>query len=459
MDRARHGLRALLSLIPETATVSRLRRRRASPPARVRELDLLVVRPGERVATDGVVAPGQQRRHLRGHRRVHPRRGRPRGRRSPPGRSTAPAPLQVEATAGGADNSLARSCSWSSRPTARKGERPGWPTASRGPWSPAVLLLAALVAVFGSSPATPAVDRARPRRSWSPPRPCALAIAVPVTVIPRSAPPAGSASSSSPARRSSARRGPRGGLRQDRHPDPREPAGRRRRDRCRPRPRRRCWPSRPGWRRPAPIRSPRRSSPRPRHRRPRPRSPSHPGQGITGLVAAGPARLGRPRLAHRRATSAASARRQLEARHDRRRGRVAGAPPGLVGIRDELRARGGRGGRALSPRRATDGHAHRRQRRTAAALAARPASRDVRAGLLPADKAAAIEQFGRDGTDRDDRRRRQRRPRPGDRRRRHRHGRARAPTPRSSPPTSRSPARPAPAAASHGPRPPRPRAS
>lgn len=58
MDRARHGLRALLSLIPETATISKLSGQVAIPAAQIQELDILVVRPGERVATDGVVVTG-----------------------------------------------------------------------------------------------------------------------------------------------------------------------------------------------------------------------------------------------------------------------------------------------------------------------------------------------------------------------------------------------------------------
>lgn len=53
MDRAKEGLRALLSLIPETVRVSRLTGDVTIPAAEVRELDILVVGAGERVATDG----------------------------------------------------------------------------------------------------------------------------------------------------------------------------------------------------------------------------------------------------------------------------------------------------------------------------------------------------------------------------------------------------------------------
>ena len=59
MDSARQGLRALLSLIPETALVSRPAGDEVIPAAKVRELDLLIVGAGERIATDGVVVTGR----------------------------------------------------------------------------------------------------------------------------------------------------------------------------------------------------------------------------------------------------------------------------------------------------------------------------------------------------------------------------------------------------------------
>lgn len=59
MDRAKEGLRALLSLIPDTVRVSRLGGDVTIPAADVRELEILVVGAGERIATDGVVVEGQ----------------------------------------------------------------------------------------------------------------------------------------------------------------------------------------------------------------------------------------------------------------------------------------------------------------------------------------------------------------------------------------------------------------
>ncbi|MGW9552458.1 P-type ATPase, partial [Citricoccus zhacaiensis] len=59
MDRARAGLRALLSLVPETATI---RQGAATIDVEAKDLrvgQVLVVRPGERVATDGIVRTGR----------------------------------------------------------------------------------------------------------------------------------------------------------------------------------------------------------------------------------------------------------------------------------------------------------------------------------------------------------------------------------------------------------------
>lgn len=68
MDRARGGLRALLKLVPDTATV---RRDGASVEIAAKDLaigQIMLVRPGERIATDGSSGPALKPRHLRDHR-------------------------------------------------------------------------------------------------------------------------------------------------------------------------------------------------------------------------------------------------------------------------------------------------------------------------------------------------------------------------------------------------------
>lgn len=59
MDRARSGLRALLKLVPETAFIRRDGGTVEIPASELQIGDLLVVRPGERVATDGLVREGR----------------------------------------------------------------------------------------------------------------------------------------------------------------------------------------------------------------------------------------------------------------------------------------------------------------------------------------------------------------------------------------------------------------
>ena len=59
MDRARSGLRALLDLVPETALIRRGAATVEVPARQLQVGDLLVVRPGERIATDGTIREGR----------------------------------------------------------------------------------------------------------------------------------------------------------------------------------------------------------------------------------------------------------------------------------------------------------------------------------------------------------------------------------------------------------------
>ena len=59
MDRAQQGLRALLSLMPNTARVIRDDVETTVPASEVQASDVLVVGAGERVVTDGTVIAGQ----------------------------------------------------------------------------------------------------------------------------------------------------------------------------------------------------------------------------------------------------------------------------------------------------------------------------------------------------------------------------------------------------------------
>lgn len=183
MDRAKEGLRALLSLIPDTVRVSRLSGDVTIPAADVRELDLLVVGAGERVGTDGVVVDGRSSvdtSAVTGESipvAVGP------GDAVPAGSINGSGTLRIEATADGRDNSLTQIVALVEQAHARKGERARLADRIARPLVPIVLIVAALVAVFGFVVGDPSTWLERALVVLVAASPCALAIAVPVTVI------------------------------------------------------------------------------------------------------------------------------------------------------------------------------------------------------------------------------------------------------------------------------------
>ncbi|MEU2198969.1 cation-translocating P-type ATPase [Isoptericola sp. NPDC019482] len=183
MDRAKHGLRALLALMPETARLSRLSGEVEVPATQVRELDLLVVRAGERLATDGVVTEGRSSLDtsaITGESipvEVGP------GDAVPAGAVNGTGALLVEATADGRDNSLTTIVRLVEEAQARKGERARLADRIARPLVPIVLVVAALVAAWGLVVGEPGLWVQRALVVLVAASPCALAIAVPVTVI------------------------------------------------------------------------------------------------------------------------------------------------------------------------------------------------------------------------------------------------------------------------------------
>ncbi|HBS75060.1 MAG TPA: heavy metal translocating P-type ATPase, partial [Microbacterium sp.] len=183
MDRAKEGLRALLALIPDSVRVSRLAGDVTIPAAEVRELDILVVGAGERVATDGVVVEGRSSLDtsaITGESipvEVGP------GSVVAAGSVNGSATLRIEATADGRDNSLTQIVELVEQAHARKGERARLADRIARPLVPIVLIAAALVAVFGFIVGDPGLWIERALVVLVAASPCALAIAVPVTVI------------------------------------------------------------------------------------------------------------------------------------------------------------------------------------------------------------------------------------------------------------------------------------
>ncbi|QHF24580.1 cadmium-translocating P-type ATPase [Rathayibacter sp. VKM Ac-2804] len=183
MDRARGGLRALLDLLPDTAIVSRLHGDVTVPARELRELDLLVVRPGDRIATDGVVVSGRSSidtSAVTGESipvDVVP------GDAVSAGAINGGGALQIEATAAGTDNSMTTIVRLVEQAHARKGERARLADRIAKPLIPAVLLLAAGIALLGVLLGDTTTWTERALVVLVAASPCALAIAVPVTVV------------------------------------------------------------------------------------------------------------------------------------------------------------------------------------------------------------------------------------------------------------------------------------
>ncbi len=183
LTRTRRGLRALLDLVPARATVIRAGVERQVAPDELRAGDRLVVRPGERVATDGRIVSGRSALDFSAitGESVPVERG--------PGDEVfaaainGGAALEVEVTAATADNSLARIVQIVEDAQERKGRSQRLAERIARPLVPGVLVAAALIAVIGSLADDPSTWIERALVVLVAAAPCAFAISVPVTVV------------------------------------------------------------------------------------------------------------------------------------------------------------------------------------------------------------------------------------------------------------------------------------
>ncbi len=183
MSRAKAGLRALLELIPHTARVRRPEGDITIAGADVRRGEVLVIGAGERIATDGVIVEGRSSvdaSAVTGE--SIPVLAGP-GDPVAAGTVNGSATLCVEAVADGTDNSLTRIVALVAQAHARKGARARLADRIARPLVPLVLAAAALVALFGIATGDPRLWIERALVVLVAASPCALAIAVPVTVI------------------------------------------------------------------------------------------------------------------------------------------------------------------------------------------------------------------------------------------------------------------------------------
>ncbi len=184
MDKAQHGLKALLALIPDQARVERDGAEQTVPAADLRIDDVLVVGAGERVSTDGVIVTGRSSVDTSAIT----------GESIPlevgvddevaAGSVNGSGTLRLRATADGRDNSLTQIVRLVEQAHARKGERARLADRIARPLVPGVLLLAGLVAAAGLlTDDDPSLWIERALVVLVAASPCAMAIAVPVTVI------------------------------------------------------------------------------------------------------------------------------------------------------------------------------------------------------------------------------------------------------------------------------------
>ena len=183
MDRAQQGLRALLSLMPNTARVVRDDVETTVPASEVQASDVLVVGAGERVATDGTVIAGQSWLDTSAITGESIPVGVSPGSSVSAGSVNGSGTLRIQATSDGLDNSLTQIVRLVEQAQSAKGERARFADRIARPLVPAVLVASLLIVLFGFLVGDPATWTQRALVVLVAASPCAMAIAVPVTVI------------------------------------------------------------------------------------------------------------------------------------------------------------------------------------------------------------------------------------------------------------------------------------
>jgi len=183
LARTRRGLRALLNLVPATATVLRDGAEITVAPGELGIGDLMVVRPGERVATDGIIRTGRTALDVSAITGESvPVEAGP-GQNVYAGSINGSGVLEVEVTTTAQDNSLARIVRIVEAEQSRKGEAQRLADRIAKPLVPGVMIAAALIAVVGSLLGDPGTWIERALVVLVAASPCALAISVPVSVV------------------------------------------------------------------------------------------------------------------------------------------------------------------------------------------------------------------------------------------------------------------------------------
>ncbi|MBA3875873.1 MAG: cadmium-translocating P-type ATPase [Anaerolinea sp.] len=183
LARTRRELRALLDLVPPTATVLRAGREETIPAEALRLDDRMIVRPGERIATDGVIRAGRSSLDVSAITgESMPIEGGP-GDAVYAGTINGGGALEIEPTALVGDNSLARIVRIVEAAQERKGRGQRLADRIARPLVPGIIVIASAVAVVGSLLGDPGVWLPRSLVVLVAAAPCAFAISVPVSVV------------------------------------------------------------------------------------------------------------------------------------------------------------------------------------------------------------------------------------------------------------------------------------
>ena len=183
LARARRSLRALLSIVPDTATVLRDGTERQVGVSELAPGDVMLIRAGERVPTDGVIRTGRTAVD------TSPVTGESVPVEAGPGDAVfagsinGTGTIDVEVTARSTENSLARVVHIVEEAQERKGQGQRIADRFARPLVPGVVVLAIAIALIGSLAGDPSVWIERSLVVLVAAAPCALAISVPVAVF------------------------------------------------------------------------------------------------------------------------------------------------------------------------------------------------------------------------------------------------------------------------------------
>jgi cation-transporting ATPase G len=183
LTKAQQSLKALLSLMPETAIVRRGKDEIEVPASEVKRGDIFIVKPGAKVPTDGVVIAGNSAVNMAAIT----------GESVPvevvknaevfAGSVNGNGVLEVRATATTANNSLARVVRIVEDAQSQKGSQQRLADKIAQPLVPGIIVVSLLIAVIGSLLGDPGTWIERALVVLVAASPCALAIAVPITVV------------------------------------------------------------------------------------------------------------------------------------------------------------------------------------------------------------------------------------------------------------------------------------